>query len=168
MSRGESDRLLLEHMASAGRLAVRLTGDPDMGEDVMQEALVRASRSWRTFRGQSRFSTWLMRIVVNAFRGCLARRSAAGGLPGELPDGKAADPSAELSAREIGQAVAAAVSALPPRQREVLVLRAYEGLSTAEVCELLGIDEGTARANLHYARRRLRERLAGHLGKDDT
>ena len=117
VSRREFERLVLEHLPAASRCAIRLTGDPDTAEDIMQEALLRASRSWKTFRGRSRFSTWLLRIVINTFRSWLARRRPGRELPEEIRDARAADPAADAAANEMGEIVAAAVSALPPRQR---------------------------------------------------
>ena len=69
----------------------------------------------------------------------------------------------EAWASELGELVADRVSALPPRQREVLVLIAYEGLSPAEVARVLGISEANVHATLHVARRRLRTQLASLL-----
>jgi RNA polymerase sigma-70 factor (ECF subfamily) len=67
------DRLMLESVPAAQRFAICLIGDVHAAEDVMQEALLRAHRSWKTFRGQSRFTTWLMRIIINCFRDQLAQ-----------------------------------------------------------------------------------------------
>ena len=160
------DRLVVEHLPSVQRFAVRLTGDPDAAEEVAQEALVRASRGWRTFRGQSQFRTWLFRVVINAFRDHRSARSAdlesGHGPPSDsLTDPRSPDPSARWEAAEQGAIIAATVSGLPPRQREVLVLHVYEGLSIAEVATALETNTTNVRANLHYARQRLRVQLAG-------
>lgn len=163
------DRLVLDHLPAAQRFAVRLTGDPAAAEDVVQEALVRASRGRATFAGRARFRTWLFQIVVNAFRDRLSARAArppAGPLPDGLADRRSRGPAARVLAAEHGRVVAATVSALPPRQREVLVLHAYEGLSTAEVADVLGVTEQNVRTNLHLARRRLKAELAPYLAEE--
>jgi RNA polymerase sigma-70 factor (ECF subfamily) len=83
----ELDRLVTEHLPSALRFATRLTGDIDAAEEVVQEALVRVARSWKTFRGEARFQTWLFQIVINVFRSrCHATRDPTVRLSGEIAD----------------------------------------------------------------------------------
>ena len=167
LSRREFERLVVEHLPSAGRFAIRLTGDPDVAEEIMQEALLRASRSWKTFGGRSGFSTWLVRIVINAFRDHLAKAGRHNEtLREDLADTRAPDPPSQAAASEIGEIVARAVSSLPPRQREVLVLTAYERLSTSAVSELLGVSEQAVRTSLYHARQKLRGDLGRHLDGD--
>ena len=157
------ERLVSRHLSETLRFATRLTGDLEAAEEVVQEALARVVRSWRSFRGEAQFRTWLWRIVINAFRDQLADRARSGDLPDDLPDDRAVDPAATALADELGRLVAARVSALPPRQREVLVLTAYEGFTPREVAEVLGISEANVYATLHVARQRLRKELAGNL-----
>ena len=159
------DRLVSGHLSEMLRFATRLTGDPETAEEVVQEALVRVVRSWKSFRGEAQFRTWLLRIVINAFRDQLAARRQTEDLREEVPDWREADPASAVLAGELRRLIAARVSALPPRQREVLVLVTYEGLSTREVAEVLGISEANVYATLHVARKRLRKELAAHLGE---
>ena len=169
LDRTTFERLVLEHLPAAHRFAIRLTGDADAAEEVMQEALLKASRSWQSFAGRSTFRTWLYQVVVNAFRDHRTARASAGRdgkggpLPEEVVDQRALDPAVQSSAAEQGEQIAALVSALPPRQREVLVLHAYEGLTAAEIAAVLGIEESNARANLHFARQRLKQLLAPEI-----
>lgn len=166
MSSGEPtplDNLVDEHLPEALRFAIRLTGDPGAAEDVVQEALLRAARSWRTFRGQAQFRTWLFRIIINVFRDRAPQRPAASSLQADVVDPRAGDPAAEILNVELSQIVATRVSALPPRQREVLVLVTYEGLTPRDAAELLGISEASVYSNLHLARQRLRQELAPYL-----
>ncbi len=148
------------------RFATRLTGDADRAEDVVQEALVRVVRSWSGFRGEAAFRTWLFRIVINVFRDAL--RKASGG-PAELEayrdavDPSAADPSDAASAVELEERVAGEVSRLPPRQREVLVLSVYEGLSAREIASVVEISEANVHSTLFAARSRLKSRLAAYI-----
>jgi RNA polymerase sigma-70 factor (ECF subfamily) len=157
------DRLVEEHLPGALRFAIRLTGNPESAEEVVQEALLRVARSWRTFRQQAQFRTWLFRIVINVFRDRTPTRLAPTSLATDVVDGRVADPAARLLSAELSQLVAARVSALPPRQREVLVLVAYEGHSPREAAELLGISEASVYSNLSVARQRLREELAPYV-----
>src|SRR5439155_13251108 len=111
------DRLVLEHLASAQRFAIRMTGDTDAAEDLMQEALLRAHRSWQTFRGESKFTTWFFRIVINCFHDRIAASARlAGNLSDDVTDLKTPDPAREAQWQEFGEIVALEVSRLPPRQ----------------------------------------------------
>jgi RNA polymerase sigma-70 factor (ECF subfamily) len=163
--RASLDRLVSAHLSEALRLAIRLTGDPDEGEEVVQEALVRVARSWKSFRGEARFRTWLFRIVVNAFRDWVAARPGTERLDDEVPDVRVADPAMEAAAAEFGRLIAARVSALPSRQREVVILTCYEGLSPREAADVLGISQANVHATLHVARQRLRRELARHFSE---
>jgi RNA polymerase sigma factor (sigma-70 family) len=160
------DRLVLEHLASAQRFAIRLTGDAHEAEDVLQDALLRAHRSWQSFKGQSKFTTWFYAIVINCFRDRVAATPRVARLHDDV-DGltdSTTDPAHHAQSREFGEIVASEVSRLPPRQREVLVLSAYEQMPADQIAAVLEITEQNVRTQLHLARERLRERLAKHVG----
>ncbi len=172
MDRQAFDRLLLASLPGAQRFALRLTGDPGAAEDLLHDALVRAAESWRGFRGEASFRTWFFQIIVNALRDRLRRAARRAG-DAALSDAEqavapAADPGAVVAADEMGAIVARHVSRLPPRQREVLVLVAYEELTPGEAARVLGISESNARANLHFARERLKRELARYIGDVKT
>jgi RNA polymerase sigma-70 factor (ECF subfamily) len=177
VDRDTFDRLMLQHLSAALRFATRLTGDPSTAEDLVHDAIVRAAGGWSAFRGESSFTTWLFRIVVNVFRDRIdanarRRRTTNGGAfdeDGEIRDGgiggaAVPDPSAAAQSRELGELIARHISSLPPRQREVLVLVAYEGMTPAQTAAVLAISEQNARTNLHHARQRLKQSLASYLG----
>ncbi len=159
------DRLVLEHLPAIQRFAVRLTGNTDAAQDVVQIALVKASSAWHTFRGQSAIRTWLFQIVVHAFRDDLDRRSRrrTETLEVEPIDRNSCDPAESAAAAELGRIVADAVSTLPPRQREVMVLHTYEQLSDEQVAQVLQISPQNVRTTLHLAREKLREKLRPFL-----
>ena len=158
--RAAFERQVLEQLPRALRFAVRITGDADCAEEIVQEAMLRASQSWHTYRGQALFRTWLFRIILNVFRDRLRHTRTNVGLSLDIDDPKAAEPSVELEAKEFERFVARCVSALPPRQREVLVLSAYEGFTAMEIAELLQITTKNVYATLHVARGRIREQLS--------
>jgi RNA polymerase sigma-70 factor, ECF subfamily len=162
----ELDRLVTEHLPSALRFATRLTGDVDAAEELVQEALVRVARSWKTFRREARFQTWLFRIVINVFRSRLSGERN-GGLPlaDEVIDRHAGDPASGAQERELAELIAARVSALPPRQREVIVLISLEDLSVKETASVLDITEANVHATLAVARARLSKELAPYFAR---
>lgn len=165
MDRDGFDALILEHLPAAYRLAIRLTGRTDSAEELVQEAMLKAARSWQGFRGQSRFTTWLFAIVINLFRDSLRRKGGSDSVEGDWPDAKAVDPQLTARGAELNELVASHVSRLPHRQREVLVLVAFETMSISQTAELLEISEQNVRTNLHLARQSLKRSLAGYLGE---
>ena len=163
IDRAAFERLVEDNLGRLLGFAIRLCGEPDAAEDLVQEALLRASRSWRTFRGESSFQTWLMQIVVNVFRDRLKRRRQAEPLSDRLIDGRADDPVQVASARELEERVAFFVSRLPPRQRAVVVLVVYEKLTLTQAARWMGTTPQSARTNLHHARKKLRTQLEPYL-----
>jgi RNA polymerase sigma-70 factor, ECF subfamily len=162
VERDSFDRLLLENLSAAQRFAIRLTGDPHLAEDVLHDAILRAVRGCDGFASRSKFTTWLFQIIVNCFRDRF-KAHATESAPEDICDVRSLDPSTRLSGQELGGLIAHRVSSLPPRQREVLVLIAYENLSVSDTSEVLGISETNVRVNLSYARERLKKELAAYL-----
>jgi len=160
------DELVSEHLASLRRLATRLTGSVESAEDITQDALLRIVRGWKGFRRQSAFKTWATSILLNVFHNWLAQQHES--LPlADVSDLRQADPMSCALAEELGRHIAARVSALPLRQREVLVLLAYEGLSAEEAGQLLDMQVANVYTTLYQARQRLRVELAPFLIQSD-
>ncbi|HYH38431.1 MAG TPA: RNA polymerase sigma factor [Azospirillum sp.] len=164
---------LAAHRADLRRFVLRVVGNPDLAEDIVQETLLRAMTSPAGFAGRSQPLTWLSAIALNALRDHYRRRStrevvADEAALEELPSDD--DIVLALMQDEMGACIADHLTALPDRQREVLTLHDIGGASHAEVAEALGIREGNARVLLHRARAALRERLGRHcridLGRD--
>ena len=160
------DELVSEHHSAMRRLATRLTGSLEFAEEIMQECLLRIVRSWSGFRRQAAFKTWATRILLNVFHDWLAKQHDSLPLV-DVSDPRQADPAACAMAKELRRYVAERVSALPPRQREVLILLVYEGLSAEDVAQLLELQVANVYATLYQARRRLRVELAPFLGNPD-
>jgi RNA polymerase sigma-70 factor (ECF subfamily) len=165
--RAKFEREVREHLPAALRFAVRLTGSLDAAEDLTQDALLRASRGWKSFRGDSEFRTWLFRIVINVFRD----RQSRGPVTQELTEGLAGTHEKEgpvdwAMAHELQGMIARHVSQLPPRQREVIVLSAYEGMSPREIAAVLEISEANVHATLYAARHRLRRQLEPYFADE--
>jgi len=163
------ERLYRAHLPRVYALTLRMTADPDRAEDLTQDAFVRAWGRLSSFRGDSAFGTWLHRLAVNVVLGDLRSRGrwqeeALDGALDGAPAGEArpAPPRAlRTGPARAGETVdlERAVAALPPRARAVLVLHDIEGYRHREIAELLGVTEGTSKAQLSRARRLLREAL---------
>lgn len=145
-----------------------MISDRDAVDDVVAETFTKAFFRIRNFHGDAGLYTWLYRVAINGAKdhGKKKRRRPALSLE-ELASGAAAfaspaaGPSVErLEDRELRTAVRAAIEALPPKFRAVLVLRELEGLRYEEIAEILDISQGTVESRLFRARRRLEVKLA--------
>ena len=157
------ERLYREHIGTVYGLCLRLTRDPPIAEDCAQEAFFNAWRSLQRFQTRSSFGTWLHRIAVNVVLARRRRTSLLPELPSRPPDahGDCTDPPGEWTLDtpvEVSE-IEAAVGALPEGARDVLVLCGIYGYSHSEAARMLGVAEGTCKAQLHRARALLRARL---------
>ncbi len=153
----------LPHLGAAYNLARWLLRDAAQAEDVVQEAYLRAFRHFDTLRG-SDARPWLLGIVRNACHDCLRRRQREGERVAfdehsESIEAPAADPAAQWESRQRVAGVDAALRALPPVFREVIVLRELEEMSYDEIAHVAGIPVGTVMSRLSRARALLRESL---------
>ena len=153
------ETLARAHQDRVYRWALALLGRREDARDATQEVFLRAFTGLQAWRFESRLTTWLFRVTLNVCREARRRgwrerlkqsrflelvgvhRSAA----------PAADPRLEVGSTLL--------QALPPRQRQVVLLRIYEELSVAETAAVLGIPEGTVRSNFFKAVGRLRREL---------
>ncbi|MBI2923537.1 MAG: RNA polymerase sigma factor [Planctomycetes bacterium] len=142
------------------RFLFGMLGSREEAEDMVQETWLTAHREAARFRGDSVLLTWLTGIALNHARRRLRRRRLERWLTLDFelfsPD---AAPEAEAIRREDAEQVRAAVAALPDREREVLTMFDWEGLSHAEIARLLGCAEGTIWSLLSRARSNVRRRL---------
>lgn len=151
------------------RLCARMTGDAQRGEDLAQEAFVRAFTGRDGFQQGRRFSTWLWRIALNLCHDEHRRVSRRGELPLEVwGEGEELiaemqtvepGPDAKLEGEERAKLVRAALLTLSENHRVVLVLREYEGLKLREIAEVLDIPEGTVKSRMAEALTLLERRL---------
>lgn len=152
---GAFDRIVRRHQGRLQRFATRMAGgDAARGADVAVGALLRLWESRHTYRPEGRLGALLLRT---AYR--LVLDEVRQNRPGESVHALAA-PETDFAGRAVAEAVRDAVSALPPEQRAVLVLTAYEGLDYHAVAHALGIPPGTVASRRHQALKTLRRRLA--------
>jgi RNA polymerase sigma-70 factor (ECF subfamily) len=150
------DLLVARHRVAIYRLGFRFLGCHEEADDLAQEAFMRAYRSLRGFRGEASFRTWLTRIAINlALKARRSRRATVALEDAPEMQSAAAGPDAALK-RQVRQAV----GGLPPRQRQILLLKVYEGMKFTEIAQIAGISIGTAKATFFQAVRSLRGRLA--------
>lgn len=140
------------------RAAVLLVGDRESAEDVVQDAFVGVHRRWGRFADPDRVGGYLHRAVVNGCRSVLRHRAVVRRTPPVLAV-PAADAADEVLGRAMRAEVFAALSALPRRQREVLVLRHYLDLSEAEIAASLRISAGSVKTHASRGAAALRARL---------
>jgi RNA polymerase sigma-70 factor (ECF subfamily) len=143
-------------------------------EEVAQEAILKAFRSISSFRGESKFSTWIMQIVINEarMRWRKDRKHLYDSIDEPVKAGEEGDyvprdfadwreiPSESLQNKQLRQALQKAVDELSPKYREVVLLRDVEHLSITETAELLGITEAAVKTRLLRARLIMRDTLA--------
>ncbi len=158
---GDEDAFQSLYREQAGRVyavCLRLSGDPATAEELTQDVFVRVWERIRSFRGESAFSTWLHRLAVNVAlmaqrtAGRRERRVMAVEDPAVYDRGTAPRGADHLDLEQ-------ALTRLPPGAREAFVLHDVEGFAHAEIGRMLGIAEGTSKAQLFRARRLLREML---------
>jgi RNA polymerase sigma-70 factor (ECF subfamily) len=175
LSDQEFETLLVGMLDGSYRLALRLTGDSQDAEDLVQEAALRAFRFRHTFQRGTSFKAWFYRIVVNHFYTTTRRkrsattslddlteahdiflflRSAEAGLL--RPD---ADPAATVVGRMAEGDVARALAALPDEFRTVCTLYFIDDLSYQEIADILEVPIGTVRSRLHRGRHMLQKQL---------
>lgn len=158
------DRLVLKYQRRIYRLCLRCTGSHADADDLAQEVFLHAYRGLDRFRSEARFSTWLYRIAWNACVNWTSSKEAAEALREDLVD-HAPSPFDRLSREQAAKRVRQAVARLPERQRAVLLLRVYEGLSHREIADVLGRPVGTVKANLFHALTKLRKLTAERVSE---
>jgi len=150
--------------AAVRRFLFGMCGDWEKAEDLAQEALLKAWKGRQGFDGRSEPRTWIFAIARNQWLDSLRREKARPTTEqvNEATYIPRSSPAPDSAARrgELARAVNAALGELPAEQREALALRESEGLSFAQVAELLGVPVPTAKSRVRYALLKLAERLA--------
>lgn len=158
------EQIVQDHSARVFRLAYRLTGNRQDAEDLTQEVFVRVFRSLSTYTPGT-FEGWLHRITTNLFLDQVRRKQRIrfDALPEDAENrlpGTDAGPERAWEQNHLDIDVQAALDALPPEFRAVVVLCDIEGLSYEEISEMLGVKLGTVRSRIHRGRAQLRRSLA--------
>lgn len=188
--------MLDRHYSAMLRTAMIYVGSRARAEEVVQDTWLAVLGGIGRFGGRSSLKTWIFRILINRAKTFATREArvvplssagprdgfAAGGVPHPADPlhpvdaepvfrGSAAtdrSPEDVLLSGELREQIGAAISTLPLKQREVIVLRDVEGWAAAEVCDMLGISESNQRVLLHRARVRVRDALAPYLAHEES
>ena len=161
------DAEALPHLDTLYRVALRLTGDPAQAEDLVQDTMLKAYRSWRQYRPGTNAKGWLLTILRNTFINDYRRRKlepVATDLAAVEPHAiyravEDVDPEGAFFAKIVDEKVLEAVDALPTEFREVLVLSDMEGMRYSEIADTLQVPVGTVKSRLFRARRLLQTAL---------
>ncbi len=172
------EALVRRHQDRVFSMCVRLLGDRAVAEEVAQDVFINMHRNLHRFRGDSRFTTWLHRVVVNHCKNKMMYQGRRHqhrhdsidlgiGPDGETMRRELPDKSQGAEERMVNQELYAAleegISALPEDQRAIVLLRDVEGLSYDEIGATLDLAEGTVKSRLHRARLELKGRLSALL-----
>jgi RNA polymerase sigma-70 factor, ECF subfamily len=174
--------LVSRHHAAMLRLANSFVSSTAVAEEVVQDTWLGVLRGIDGFAGRSSFRTWLLRILVNRARstGVHEHRSVAVGDAGPVVDRARFDASGawmsppqhwiedsedRMHAEGLAGQIHRTLDELPVRQREVVVLRDVDGLTSSEVCEVLEISDANQRVLLHRGRSHLRQALEAEMGR---
>jgi RNA polymerase sigma-70 factor (ECF subfamily) len=152
------------HVDRVYRLVYRLAGDAELAREFTQDAFVRAFQRLGTWRGEAAFSTWLGSIAISVALNGLRQRKRRWERETDLTQAEAAGGRGNRIEPDLKRRLAEAIDALPEGYRTVLVLHELEGYTHEEIGAMLGIDQGTSKAQLFRARARLRTALAPHAG----
>lgn len=162
------ESLIAPYMDTTYRLCLRMMGNEQDAADMAQEALLRAWRSLSTYKGQSRFSTWLYRVTSNVCLDELRRRKRVEmdsiqvlQEKGFEPVDPSETPETALDRTQMRRDLANAIDHLNEEQRMALVLRDVQGLPYEQIAEILDLNLNTVKSRISRARQSLRALLAG-------
>jgi RNA polymerase sigma-70 factor (ECF subfamily) len=170
--------LVVRYQRKVYAVALGIVKDRDQAWDVSQEAFVRVHRHLGDFKGDSSFSTWVLRITTHlAIDSVRKERSSSkddidevrevdlqGGGEGILATALGSNPQENALRRELLGKIQEALARLPEKHRTILVLRELEGLSYEELAERLGIHKGTVMSRLFHARKKMQAMLREYAG----
>jgi RNA polymerase sigma-70 factor (ECF subfamily) len=161
--KGAFDLLVLKYQHKIVNLIMRYVRDPELAQDIAQEAFIKAYRALPRFRGDSAFYTWMYRIAVNTAKNHLAaQRRRPMDVELDLQDPEQYDLHAKLKetdtpegvalGNELKETVERAIAALPEDLRTAIVLRELEGMSYEEIAQTMECPVGTVRSRIFRAR----------------
>ena len=168
--REDFEREAIPHLDLLYRYGLRLTGDSHQAEDLVQNAMLKAYRSWHQYQMGTNVRAWLVTILRNCFINEYRKSSRAGvhidvnaiEQTAVFDDREESDPEGHFFDQIVDPDILRAIDALPHDFRETLVLSDMESLSYAEIADVTGVPLGTVKSRLFRARHALRRQLSGY------
>ncbi len=170
---GAFEELVRRYRNDVFALAYHYVRDREEAWDLAQEVFVKAHGGLKSFRGDSSFKTWLLRITANRCKDFFKKRRLRT-VALETPDGQIADapalgqqPDQHAESQELGAAIDVALNTLPEKHRMAIVLREFQGLSYDAMAGVMQCSIGTVMSRLHHARKKMQKALvaAGYTGE---
>ena len=160
------ETLVTAYEKTVYNLALRMVGNPQDAEDMTQEAFLKAYNSLDSFRGDSKFSVWLYRIVSNVCLDHLRKKNRRSTVSLSVEDDEgeeiqldipdtALSPEAMLEQKLTREAVRRGLQSLDEDARQILLLREIQGLSYEEIAQALSLESGTVKSRIFRARKKL-------------
>lgn len=169
------EKVIFKYQQKAYNYALRMTGNPTLSEDICQEALIKAYRFIKSFRGDSSFSTWLYRIVYNTCLDYWRREGNLTGINVYFSEDDEDDIKSDLTdtafrlfydrlrQEDIQDLITTLIAQLPLEFRTILILRDIQGFSYQEIADIVETSVGTVKSRLNRARNQLRTILFGNF-----
>jgi RNA polymerase sigma-70 factor, ECF subfamily len=158
------EQLVRQYDRQIYRTALHITQNREDAEDITQDVFFKAFQKLDQFQGNSKFSTWLVRIAVNESLMRLRKRKTSRTVSMDQDEWRP-NPEQIYSQGELGDILRKTIAGLPPGFRTVFTLRDIENLSTEETAEALGLSVPAVKSRLLRARLQLRERLSRYFRK---
>ena len=173
------DTLFTRYQKRTYRLVQRFVPNHEDALDITQDAFMRAYQGLGNFKSQCQFYSWLYRITVNLCIDFLRKKSrsevmvyesdGSDELPmANFPDLRSDSPAKAAENKELRIQIRKAIRQLPPKQRQIFILRHWDGLSLKDIAAAVGRSDGTVKAHLFHAHRNLRKHLSPYLKDSDV
>ncbi len=172
------DTLFTRYQKRTYRLVQRFVSNHEDALDITQDAFIRAYQGLSNFKSQCQFYSWLYRITVNLCIDFLRKKSRSEVMVYEsedsdelpmanFPDLRSVSPAKAAENKELRLQIRKAIRQLPPKQRQIFILRHWDGLSLKDIATVVGRSDGTVKAHLFHAHRNLRKHLQPYLKEAD-
>lgn len=173
------DTLFTRYQKRTYRLVQRFVPNHEDALDITQDAFIRAYQGLSNFKSQCQFYSWLYRITVNLCIDFLRKKSRSEVMVYEsedsdelpmanFPDLRSVSPAKAAENKELRTQIRKAIRQLPPKQRQIFILRHWDGLSLKDIATVVGRSDGTVKAHLFHAHRNLRKHLQPYLKESDV
>lgn len=173
------DTLFTRYQKRTYRLVQRFVPNHEDALDITQDAFIRAYQGLSNFKSQCQFYSWLYRITVNLCIDFLRKKSRSEVMVYEsedsdelpmanFPDLRSVSPAKAAENKELRSQIRKAIRQLPPKQRQIFILRHWDGLSLKDIATVVGRSDGTVKAHLFHAHRNLRKHLQPYLKESDV